>query len=121
MANTVPVTLIIRNDTAAAWAAVNPILKQGELAVETDTNFMKVGDGTTAWSDLPYCSSETELMPATTDTLGGIIVGDDLSITNEGRLSVITANASSQDNTHPITAAAVYTEIGNINVLLETI
>lgn len=31
------------------------------------------------------------------------------------------ANAPEQDNTRPITAAAVYTEIGNINALLATI
>lgn len=31
------------------------------------------------------------------------------------------ATASEQDNTRPITAGAVYTEIGNINALLETI
>lgn len=31
------------------------------------------------------------------------------------------ANAVEQDNTKPITSAAVYTEIGNINALLATI
>ena len=61
------------------------------------------------------------LPPATTDRLGGIIVGDDLQITPEGILSVVKANAIEQDNTHPITAAAVYTEVGNINALLATI
>lgn len=66
-------------------------------------------------------SVETELRPATTSTLGGIIVGDDLLITPEGRLSVDKANEVDGDNTKPITAAAVYTEIGNINALLATI
>lgn len=63
----------------------------------------------------------TDVRPATTDTLGGIIVGDDLLITSSGRLSVDKATSVSQDNTKPITAAAVYTEIGNINALLATI
>ena len=62
-----------------------------------------------------------ELPPATSSTLGGIIVGEDLSITPEGRLSVDKATSVEGDNTKPITAAAVYTEIGNINVLLSTI
>lgn len=62
-----------------------------------------------------------ELYPATTTTLGGIIVGDDLQITQQGVLSVVKANLVEQDNTHPITAAAVYTEVGNINALLATI
>lgn len=61
------------------------------------------------------------LPPATTDRLGGVIVGDDLQITPEGILSVVKANAMAPDNTHPITAAAVYTEVGNINALLHTI
>ena len=62
-----------------------------------------------------------ELPPATAGTLGGIIVGDDLTITAEGRLSVDKATSVEGDNTRPITAAAVYTEIGNINALLSTI
>lgn len=63
----------------------------------------------------------TILRPATKSTLGGVIVGEDLDITSSGVLSIIKANSAEQDNTHPITAAAVYTEIGNINALLQTI
>jgi hypothetical protein len=63
----------------------------------------------------------TILRPATTTSLGGIIVGEDLEITQQGVLSVTKANQIEQDNTHPITAAAVYTEVGNINALLQTI
>ena len=59
--------------------------------------------------------------PATTSSLGTIIVGDNLAITEEGVLSVLTANEAEEDNTRPITAAAVQTELGNISVLLETI
>ena len=61
------------------------------------------------------------LHPATTETLGGVIVGDDLQITPEGILSVVKANAVQADNTRPITSAAVYMEVGNINALLHTI
>lgn len=61
------------------------------------------------------------LPPATTGTLGGVIVGQNLLVTEEGILSVDTASDAEEDNTRPITAAAVYTEIGNINVLLATI
>ena len=62
-----------------------------------------------------------ELQPATTSTLGGVIVGDHLSVTGEGLLSVVVANDAEHDNTNPISAAAVYTEIGDINALLATI
>ena len=61
------------------------------------------------------------LPAATGETLGGIKVGSDLEITPEGVLSVQKATGVEADNTHPITAAAVYTEVGNIDVLLKTI
>ena len=50
--------------------------------------------------------------------------GDLLAKASSGNYSVewITpATSSEQDNTRPITAGAVYTEIGNINALLATI
>ncbi len=40
--------------TAAALAAANPLLLTGEVAYESDTRRHKVGDGATAWCDLPY-------------------------------------------------------------------
>lgn len=61
------------------------------------------------------------LIPATETSLGGIIVGGNLKITEEGVLSVDTADDAEGDNTRPITSAAVYTQIGNIEVLLGTI
>lgn len=49
-----PVRLQFRRGTLAKWAEVNPVLAQGELGLETDTNKFKIGDGTTAWNLLPY-------------------------------------------------------------------
>lgn len=46
--------IILRNDTAANWKLNNPVLKLGEMGIETDTNMFKFGDGTTAWNSLPY-------------------------------------------------------------------
>lgn len=43
-----------RSDTAANWTSANPTLSQGEIGLETDTRFMKVGNGTQAWTALPY-------------------------------------------------------------------
>ena len=44
----------IRRDTAANWTSANPTLTQGELGVETDTQKLKIGDGSTAWTSLSY-------------------------------------------------------------------
>jgi len=46
----------LRRDTAANWTASDPILALGEPGLETDTRKIKYGDGSTAWSGLPYAS-----------------------------------------------------------------
>ena len=63
-----------RRGTAARWAAVNPILQEGEIGLELDTRRIKFGDGVTAWNDLEY--STQELFPASATQLGGIIAAD---------------------------------------------
>lgn len=52
--NSVRVTLKIRNDTAQAWTAKNPVLNQGEFGLENDTLLLKIGDGSSQWSSLRY-------------------------------------------------------------------
>ena len=44
-----------------------------------------------------------------------------LNLSEDGVLSVNTANDVEQDNTLPVTSAAVFAEVGNINALLGTI
>lgn len=50
-----------RRSTATEWSIINPILKEGELAVEfpdsgigTGLCRFKIGDGRTSWNDLEY-------------------------------------------------------------------
>ena len=53
---------------------------------------------------------------------GGYTIGDGLKLDAEtNTLSVDTAEIVEKDNTKPVTSAAVYTEVGNINALLATI
>jgi hypothetical protein len=42
--------------TAARWTSVNPILAIGELGLETDSNKMKIGNGTDHWTTLSYAN-----------------------------------------------------------------
>lgn len=56
--------------------------------------------------------------PATDKALGTVIVGDNLQITEAGVLSAVTINKAEQGNTKPITSAAVYEQLGNIEALL---
>lgn len=49
----------LRGDIAANWITANPILAEREMAIETDTNLIKIGDGVTVWELLPYTLIET--------------------------------------------------------------
>ena len=47
----------LRRDTSANFTSANPILGNGEPAYETDTKKLKIGDGTTAYTQLEYFSA----------------------------------------------------------------
>ncbi len=49
-----PIKIQIRRDLSTRWASLNPILSQGEIAVELDTFQLKIGDGSLPWNALPY-------------------------------------------------------------------
>ena len=52
------VKIQIRNDLAAQWAFVNPLLSDGEPGAESDTGRMKVGNGRDRWNDLTYVGGD---------------------------------------------------------------
>ena len=58
---------------------------------------------------------------ATKTEAGVVVVGNNLSINEQGQISVETTNNAEEDNTKPMTSAGVYTQLGNINVLLQKI
>lgn len=64
------------------------------------------GGGSSTWSELLEKPFES--------------IGSNLKVVN-GALCVDTAPNVEQDNTKPITSAAVYVEVGNINALLALI
>lgn len=47
-------TVQIQTKTVQAWTDQNPILAAGEPGYESNTQRLKVGDGTTTWNSLPY-------------------------------------------------------------------
>ena len=64
----------------------------------------------------------TAALPMASDEiLGGVKVGKNLKIDENGVLSVDTVTEVMQDNTKPITSGAVYTEVGNIEALLKAL
>lgn len=54
MAETIPIRVQHKRMTARQWATSSLILLDGELGIESDTHFVKVGDGRSRFSNLPY-------------------------------------------------------------------
>lgn len=46
----------IRRDTTANWALYNPVLKSGEMGLDTTLNKFKIGNGTSTWSVLNFAN-----------------------------------------------------------------
>ncbi len=50
----------IRRDSSTNWTAINPVLAIGEPGYETNTKLLKIGDGESQWSALPYSSGSLD-------------------------------------------------------------
>ena len=59
MADIIKTTFKLKRGLAEAWQRNNPVLAQGEPGFVVDTNRLKVGDGSTAWNDLPYVGAQS--------------------------------------------------------------
>lgn len=54
MATVISTTFKLKRGSAARWQELNLVLAAGEPGFELDTYRLKIGDGETAWNDLPY-------------------------------------------------------------------
>jgi hypothetical protein len=77
---TVQVQIQLRADTAANWTAQNPTLLNNELALETDTKKLKVGNGSTVWNSLAYFP----FVVSGGTVLGNLEIGTTGTLTFEG-------------------------------------
>ena len=76
-------TVTIR--TAAEWTALNPTLVDAEIGYERDTQRLKMGDGVTAWTGLPYVAGGDLTIAQVTglqSALDGKLASSDASVTN---------------------------------------
>jgi len=74
----------VRRDTAANWTSADTVLSDGEMGYETDTGYMKIGDGSTAWTSLAYFTPGDVSDDNTTYTISVAQVGADADITLTG-------------------------------------
>ena len=65
--NTIKVRQKQRYDTEANWKSKNPVLLAGEIAISSDKNgLMKVGDGKSIWTAIPYSKASLSKTDVTT-------------------------------------------------------
>ena len=82
----------VKNKTAteANWTTNNPVLLAGEIAISSDTNMIKVGNGTGTWSTLSYINSNTavKLANARTIALSGGATGTATSFNGGANITI---------------------------------
>lgn len=65
----IPSSVILKNHTTAEWQN-EAILKHGEPGYDHVEHMLKIGDGTSSWSELPLL--KTQVAVATENRLGGV-------------------------------------------------
>ena len=116
----------LRRGIASSWTSSNPILASGEVGIETDTNKIKIGDGSSNWTELDYfadvyaasasiiayINSEIgdliDSAPALLDTLNELAaaIGDDPSFFSSIRTTINSASATAYSSASAYTNAA---------------
>ena len=80
----------LRRDTAANWTSANPTLALGEPGVETDTQKVKYGDGSTDWANLSYAAGGAEIGNALSNVNSiSTETGSNFSITADGGIMTL--------------------------------
>lgn len=107
---TAPVTLAA--DIAANWTAADPQLLKDQLCLERDTGKMKIGDGTSKWSELDYVpfseltATQISMLVKKNTADGVAVLGED------GKLSI---DLLPDDITQNVTIPAAFKWVQNIS------
>ena len=96
--------------------SANPILLAGEPVIALDTGVLKIGDGVSAYTQLPEIGSSPDLSDYVTETE----LATELAGYEENTNKVTSLSSSSTDNQYP-SAKCVYDLVGNVESLLNNI
>lgn len=98
-----------KSDLAANWSANNPVLLLGEIGIESDTGKFKIGDGSSAWSDLVahevFTAAEKALLATITANAEPNVQSDwaeedtssDAYIKNKPNLAAVATSGKAED------------------------
>ena len=107
----------VRRGTATQWTSANPTLASGEWGFESDTNKLKIGNGSSTWTALSYA------VTGSTGTVTSITAGTGLSggtITSNGTIAIDSTVATltgSQTLTNKTLTTPVIATISNTGTL----
>jgi hypothetical protein len=72
------VRIQMRRGAATSWNATNPVLAEGEFGFDTTAGQLKIGNGTTSWTNLDYLVTDGSL---------GTSLGDYIELVEKGSTS----------------------------------
>jgi hypothetical protein len=103
----------LRRDTTVNWATFNPVLKSGEIGLDTTLNKFKIGNGTSTWSLLTYANIlasdlASELATHNNDTTNVHGIADtSVLATNTSVSSAVSTHSGVTTNVHGIANTAL--------------
>lgn len=125
MANSNEITakIIIRGGTTAEWESKNPILDMREVGAESCTDGivrMKIGNGTTAWNDLPYIASE-KLSELIGDSTHRTVTDAEKAAWSAKQNALTFDTAPTEGSANPVTSGGIKTALSAIEDQLDGI
>ena len=102
--------LIIRGGTTAEWENANPVPEMRELCAEykPDGTFeIKIGDGVTAWLDLPYISGARELADLIDDATHRTVTDAEKATWNTKQDALTFDEVPTADSVNPVKSGGI--------------
>jgi hypothetical protein len=102
----------LRRGTAAEWTAADPVLAEGEIGIETDTDLLKIGNGVDVWSLRPYIGTGTGgtggVVSVNDQTGEVVLTAEDVGAVSTFAGVVVVNHGSDETVARPAGAAVVY-------------